>query len=464
MKYVIFGFEGNSFSLAEHLIQEGQEVLVGQVDNITNTLTDKEKRAHIIEEPDDKKKRLKRYNNILPKISAEKLMKYLKKVRNPSEYFIFFESNNLFYYAEQLKSYGFQGNFPTQEDRLFEVDRDKAKEFVKQYYPQLKIVQKKTFKKISDAREFLKTTQDIWVLKSQTDSIPTFVPETSDSNLAKKQVIETLEVFKEDYEASEFFLEKKINSIIEVTPEKYYYNGKPICTTINFENKFLGSGNISMQVGCAGDLVFPIELESTINTICFPPIVDKLAQQHSGFFIWDASILIDPETDDMYFGEFCPNRPGYNSFFTEVEQAPSVHDFFELLVQGKSPFTETTVGVSLMLFNLLRDQNGQILSDASIEIDKKISSHTWSYDIYKKNEKDSLRTIGYDDHLSPVTASGKSIEEAVNNLYTYVEGFAMTRVYYRPKFDFISKEYSSSLLNRLAYCMKKKLFTPLFSY
>ncbi len=459
MKYAVFTFEGNGFPIAYHLLQEGQEVLTGQVKDFQKTLTKQEVKAGITEDAAEAILRLKRYDNMVPKTTADTLLKKLQAIKNPEEYFLFFDSNNLFYYAEQLKDLGFHGNFPTEEDRLFEVDRDKAKEFVKKYYPHLKIAEKHTFFSIEKAKKFLDSSIGIWVLKSQTDAIPTFVPETRDKNLAKEQLLETLDVFKEGYEKSGFFLERKIENIIEVTPEKFYYDGKPLCMTINLENKFIGSGNLSMQVGCAGDLVFPISMNSKIHDICFPPIVDKLAREHKGLFIWDASLLIDPQTDDIYFGEFCPNRPGYNSFFTEIEQANSVHEFFEALVKEKNPLKKNTIGASLMLFNILRNANDALLPDASITLSQNANIHSWPYDVYKKSSKVSVRTVGYDMHLSPITGSASTIENAVDNLYKNVEGFAMTRMYYRPKFDFLSKDYSSSIINRLQYCLDKKLFT-----
>ncbi len=41
----------------------------------------------------------------------------------------------------------------------------------------------------------------------------------------------------------------------------------------------------------------------------------------------------------MYFGEFCSNRPGYNSLFTELALAGSATKFFEKIVRKESPFT-----------------------------------------------------------------------------------------------------------------------------
>src|SRR2546423_12531208 len=107
--YCVFGFEGTGFPIAERLVQEDKHVLTGQVSNKTSTLV---KSGHIdIENQLDKNLRMRRYDYILDKTDANKLVERLKKVKDPQNYFLFFESNNLFYFAEQLKDLGFMGNF-----------------------------------------------------------------------------------------------------------------------------------------------------------------------------------------------------------------------------------------------------------------------------------------------------------------------------------------------------------------
>lgn len=460
MKYIIFTFEGNGFPIAKRLIEEKQEVLVGHVYNFQKTLTSVEKKAKIKEPKEEIAYRLKHYNNIIPKMSADLLLKKMSKIKDKDNYFVFFDSNNLFYYADKAYEMGFRkGNFVTEENRLFETDRMRAKKFVKKHYPQLKLSDSIAFKSIEKAKKFIQKSKAIWVLKTQTDNIPTFVPQTADWQEAHVQLFGMMDKFRETYEESGFLLEKRIDTIIEVTPEKFYYDGVPLCTTINLENKFIGSGNIGEQVGCAGDLVFPISMQSRIHDICFPPIVDQLAKKQKGFFIWDASLLIDPKTNDMYFGEFCPNRPGYNSFFTEIAQAKSVHIFFEDIVAKKNPLPVGTYGASLMTFNMVRDYKDALLADAPITIMDNANANIWPYDIYKKTKNGSFLSVGYDKHLAPITGSGKTIAHAIDNLYKNVSGFLLAGLYYRPKFDYISKDYTSSILNRLDYCLKQKLFT-----
>lgn len=459
MKYIFFTFDGSGLSIAYHLLEEGHEVLVGQVMSKKNTLTKEEQKSDGEESAMEKKRRLLLYKNIVEKIPADVLIKRMKQIENPQDYFVLFDYNNMFYYADQIRDMGFKGHFPTQEDAEFETDRDKAKEFVREYYPEVEIVPKKEFNTVASAKRFLRDTERIWVIKARGDTGPTFIPQTDDVELAGWQTIETLEAFRKDYEEAGFILEEKIASVIEVTPEKIYYDGVPLALTINFENKTIGSGNLSLQTGCSADLVFPVSFDNRINDIAFPAIVDELAKNHKGLFIWDASLLIDQHTGKIYFGEFCSNRLGFNSSFTEFGQLPSVNHFFESLVNHKNPFTLGTVGASLSFFNLSRDPlERHVLSGASIGYPDEMQSNVWLYDVFRKNEHDRIRIAGYDWAIGAVTGFGKTVDEAVNNLYSNVEEFSMGGVYYRPKSDYLSMDYPTSILNRLRYTVQRKLF------
>lgn len=464
MKYIFFTFDGSGLPVALQLQREGYDVVVGQVENRKSTLTKAEKRSNGEEAVLEKKRRLNVYKNMVEKVPAHILLKRMARIRNPKEFFVFFDFNNLFLYAEQVKKMGFHGNFPTENDRLFEVDRDLAKEFVRKHYPDIQIIEKHEFRSVRSAKKFLRDTDDVWVLKGKTLDAPTFLPEVNDPELAKWQTIETLEAFQDYYEEAGFVLDKKILDPVEITPEKIYYDGTPIAFTINFENKTLGSGNLSLQTGCSADLVFPISMENKIHDIAFPPIVDRLAKRHKGLFFWDASLIIDRTTGRIHFGEFCPNRPGYNTFFTELAQLPSVHYFFESAVAKKNPFTLGTVGASVTLFNLQRDPSERyLLSGASINYTPESARNIWPYDVYKKTKKDKMRILGYGWELCPISGAGRYIDEAVNNVYENVDNFTFAGAYYRPKYDFLSHDYPTSIPNRLKYGLKKGLYKLPFS-
>ncbi len=457
MKYVFITYSGLSLPIAYRLQQEGNEVIVGQIEDIKEYVMEEEvKRA--TESDVLRDRRLKLFKNMVKLQPANRVIEQLRQVKNPQEYFLFFEENNLYRWADKVRDLDFHGNFPTKEDYLFEIDREHAKEFVKTHYQKLNTPLVKEFSKVAEAIAFLKETNEIWVLKGKSDHAKTFVPTMKDAVFAKGQIIEMLNNFPQKYERMGFILELFIPSIIELTPEKIYYDGVPLATTMNFENKSFGSGNISIQTGCSEDLIFPTELDDRINRICFPPIVDAMARQHKGLFIWDASVLINRRDGKMYFGEFCSNRPGYNSIFTELALTGSATKFFEKIVRKESPFTLGTVATSVRLFNLSRDEDTeQVSADIAIDYRPDIEKDLWLWDV-RRNQRGKLVTVGVDWNLAVITGAGRSIEEAVGKMYRNVDGFAYVGAYYRSKDDYLSLDYPTSIINRLNYGMDRGLY------
>lgn len=457
MKYVFITYSGLSLPVAYKLQQEGKEVIVGQIEDIKEYVTEEEiKKA--AESDFARERRMKLFKNMIKMLPAAQVIEILKTAKNPREYFVFFEENNLYRWADKVRDLDVEGNFPTKEDYLFEIDRERAKEFVRTHYQRLHTPEVKEFTKVTDAIAFLKETNEIWVLKGKHDRAKTYVPTMNDANLAKGQIIEMLNNFPIEYERLGFILEIFIPTIIELTPEKMYYDGVPLATTMNLENKSFGSGNISIQTGCAEDLIFPTDMEDKINKICFPPIIDEMARQHKGLFIWDASILINKRDGKLYFGEFCSNRPGYNSFFTELALSGSVSNFFEKIVRKQSPFTLGTIATSVRIFNLNRDEDTeQVAANMSIDYRPEIEKDLWLWDA-RKNQRGRFVTVGSDWNLAIITGAGKSIDEAVRKMYRNVDGFAFVGAYYRSKDDFLSHDYPTSIINRLNYGLDHGLY------
>lgn len=454
MKYIFITFSGLGLPIAHKLHQQGFEVMVGVIQDISDYVMEGE----IAKESDEnKKRRLKLFQNMLPIEDAFTVVEKMKQIKNPEEWFVFFEENNLFRWADMVRDLGFHGNFPTKEDFLFEVDREGAKNFVKEHYSKLYTPEIIDFQKIDEGVKFLKESKDIWVLKGQHDSARTFVPTVEDPELANNQLIEVLTNFPENYERLGYILERFIPSIIELTPEKYYYDGVPLGTSILFENKSFGSGNISVQTGCAEDLVFPTDMNDRINKIAFPPIVDEMAKQHKGWFIWDASILVSKKDGKMYFGEFCSNRPGYNCLFTEMAQCGTIDNFFTNIVKKRNPFTLGTVASSVRVFNMNHDDDDAVSADILVNYKPEVEKDIWLWDV-QRNARGHLVSIGSDWNLAIITGAGKSINEAVNRLYRNVDGFAFVGAYYRPKDDYVSMDYTSSILNRINYGVERGLY------
>jgi len=455
MKYIFITFSGLGLPIAYKLQNHGFEVMVGVIEDINDYAMEGEKAK---ESDFNKKRRLQLFQGMLPIEDAHVVIEKMKKLPNPQEWFVFFEENNLYRWADKMRDLGFNGNFPTKDDFLFEVDRDRAKQFVKEHYSKLYTPEVLEFKQVKEGIEYLKTSKEIWVLKGQHDSAKTFVPTVDDAELANNQLVEMLTNFPEDYEKLGFILERFIPDIIELTPEKIYYDGVPLGTSVLFENKSFGSGNISVQTGCSEDLVFPTDMNDRLNKIAFPPIIDEMAKQHKGLFIWDASILISKKDGKMYFGEFCSNRPGYNCLFTEMAQCGHPNTFFENIVKLKNPFTLGTVASSVRIFNMNHSEEDESISpDILINFKPEVERDVWLWDV-RKNNRGKLVSVGTDWNLAIITAAGKSVNESVNRLYRNVDGFAFVGAYYRPKDDYLSMDYTSSILNRVNYGVERGLY------
>ncbi len=457
MKYIFFTFSGLGLPIAYKLHQQGYDVQVGMVENIKDYVLEEEV-MKATEHPDDTRLRLSLFKGMLPIEPAQKVVDRMHTIKNPQDYFVYIEENCLYRWADKVRDLNFHGIFPTKDDFLFEVDRKRAKDFVKAHYPKLNTPEIFEFTSIQEGIKFLKESNELWVLKGQIDTARTFVPVVENPRLANTQLIEVLTNFPHKYERLGFILERFIPDIIEMTPEKFYYDGVPIGTSIMFENKSFGSGNISVQTGCAEDLVFPTDMNDRINRIAFPPIIDEMAKEHKGWFIWDASVLIGKRDGKMYFGEFCSNRPGYNCFFTELSQSGNINTFFENIVKKKNPYTLGTVGCSVSIYNVSRDEETDSISaNILVNYTPEVEKDVWLLDVMK-NERGSIVTAGFNWDLAVITGAGKSIHQAVSRLYKNVDNFAVVGGYYRPKDDFVSLDYNSSIINRLNYGLDRGLY------
>ncbi|MBV9008737.1 MAG: hypothetical protein JO354_06145 [Verrucomicrobia bacterium] len=456
MKYRIFTYAGESLPIAQKLQQEGCEVVVGMVQD-KQTIHSPATGEFRLEDLETRRRRLALFDGMLNKKAAEELIEEMLTCKHPEEYFVLFDWNCFFRYSAQIAHMPFHGIFPTEHDYLLEHDREHGKKFVQEHYPALNVAAVHTFDDVGAAAKFLDRPESLWVLKGQDNRTKTFVPDVDDPQLAAEQIIEALKADRELYDESGFILEQLIADPIEITPEKIFYDGVPLATVLDFENKPFGSGNISIQTGCAQDLVFPIGMTDEINSIAFPPIVDELARQHKGLFYWDASLLIQRQTGKIYFGEFCANRPGYNSLFSELSQCSSIDEYFSSCVAKQSPFKLGSVSTSVLLANPETDEEtGRVAEGRRIDYKPEVEKHLWLWDA--RRERNRLVTVGYDWNLAVITGTGDSIDEAVNAMYKSVDGFSFAGAYYRPKSDYLSMDYSTSLLNRVNYGLGKKLY------
>jgi hypothetical protein len=434
MKYVILTKGWDGMPVAYHLATlDEQEVFVGQVQSDKELGIESGK-----EDEEEKKSRLSQYDGMLKKFPAEKLVSALKKVRDKDDYFIFCDQNNIFAYAEELLKYGFtKGLFPTKDDYELEKDRAKAMEFVESNYSMVKIIPYHEFSTVEEARQYVEETEVPLVIQSEGDHVPTICP-GDDVEMNHAEILAALDKYASEYSKGKIIIKEKLVRPIEITPQIVFWNGQPVFTDVDIETKNLGDGeNNGNQVGCATNLVVGTEFNDPINEIAFPPIVYAMAKKRKGLFVWDISLYITE--NGIYFGEFCPNRFGYDSLLTEMTMAHGPHAFFEKIMSGENPISDFKFGTAVRVFNLNRS--------AEIEINIANPKPIWLYEVKKKGDK--LLSLGDCWDLGVVTGRGDTFEDAVKNVYDNLSTLSFKEKYTRLKTDFLA-DYPTSIAHRFS--------------
>lgn len=431
LTYIIISLGWDGLPIAYKLKQEGCEVMVGQVQSKTELGEEED------ETPEQAEYRLKQYDGMLDKMPARKLVDALKDVKDKEKYFIFCDQNNLYPYAQELLDAGFtKGLFPLEEDFEFEKDREKAMQFVSEAYPQVQIIPFEEFENVDMAVNFLKKSNKVYVIQSKGDHVGTMVPLTDDIDAEREQMITQLTSHREDYEKDGIILKEKLIRPIEITPQMVFYNGQMVFSDLDIETKNIGDGeNNGNQVGCGSNLVVRTQFEDKINEIAFPKAVQEMAMVRTGIFVFDISLYLTK--DGIFFGEFCPNRFGYDSLMTEITMAGGAKDFFTKIITGENPLKKN-FGAAVRLFNLNRQED----KDVIVEDDENV----YLYEVYMKDKK--ILSTGYCWDLGVATGAGDNVYEAVDQVYSTVKGISFKELYTKSKNDFLDV-YPTSILFRL---------------
>lgn len=449
MKYILFSSDGVGLPIAYQLQSEGNDVYVGFVTDLKDIGNSK------IEDPEAKMRRLSLFDGLFDiKMDALKLIEKMGEIpmKERKEYFVIFDFNNLWPMADMVRKLGnFQGFMPTKQDHDLEEDRHMAKEIVKKKYVGVDLQEVYEFKKVDEAIEFMREdgSDCPFVVKGFHEDAPTVVPESNDSDINHKEIIDVLLKNAPAYEKGGFILEEKIIDAIEFTPEAVSFNGKVLGMNIDIEAKGLGSGDTGRQTGCSLDLVFWLDVKSKAYEMFLKPMEDIMLRKNE-MTVWDASILYSPSRNKFYFGEYCGNRWGYNAIFTELCTFRMISDYFEKLVKGEELFGSGQTkrfGCSIRAFNLVDDEKskGMKVKDALIIADRN-DKNIWLLDV--KDVDGTLYNCGMDKDLMVITGSGDTINEAVESAYLLEKDVSWVGKYTRPKHDFLSTVYATSILNR----------------
>lgn len=455
--YIFITREGDPLPIADRLKDEGKQVVVGMI---------REDDASV---PKAKNEcRLSLYENILAIQDAKKVLAWMKTIKDKDSWFVMFDYGDLWPQAEQALAMGFtKGIFPTEAGYELEEDRQKGKAFAKQHYPDLKVADAVEFKKVDEGIQFLEENRDkIFVLKSEGSNAETVVPQTQDFDLARRQIIGALKTEAADYEKGGYTLEEKIANPIEISPVMLFWNGEPLFSLIELENKPLGSANIGRLSGGCQNLSIQTRVDAPINEIAFPPIVYEMAKKQPGISIFDAGLLFDGK--QFLFTEFCSQRWGWDGIFSEIamsadsdhKNAASRH--FDLIAAGKNPLN-FKFGAAIRLFQTEPDPKRPDVYQDNYGMDwlTPLSDQLFFYCMRKEKGKDDQEdrfvSVGYRKDLGVATGAANILSDAVNMAYRAAAGFAMTGVYYRPKLDFLSKAYFTSIMNRYEWLTNSDL-------
>jgi phosphoribosylamine-glycine ligase len=440
--WVTLTFDATGMGIAHHLLQEGNDSVIGQAQS------KKELKEKNDEKPEDKEKRLKLFDGIVKKYPARKLVDALKKVKNKDEYFIYCDRNNLWPYAEELLKAGFtKGIFPSQKDFEMEKEREEAMKFVEENYPDVKIIPHQKYATVEEAKKAVEESEVPLVIQSEGDFVSTVVG-PDDVEQSKQIILSAMEKHAAQYKKGEVIIKEKLIQPVEITPQIVFWNGEPVYTTIDIETKNIGDAeNNGPQVGCGTNLIISTDLEEEINKIAFPPKVYEMAKEHTGLFVFDISLYFTEK--GIYFGEFCSNRFGYDSLQTEMTMAHGPSEYFGKIMEGVNPIPHFKFGTAVRAFNIKESEDEEI----AIQNWKPV----WLYDAHMKDDK--IMSVGECWDLAVVTGRGNTIEEAVENVYDNYGGLVFKEKYCRSKADFIA-DYPTSIIRRFKATNGKYFSAP----
>jgi hypothetical protein len=361
---------------------------------------------------------------------------------------VFCDFNYLWAYGVKLKAAGYRGLLPTQMDFDLEKDRRLAKKLIAERYQSITMGEYKEFKKVADGLKFLKENQDtLFVLKGFYMDSNTVVPESDDPEINRAVLEDALTREKKEYEREGFVLEEKVPDLVEFTPEAVSAFGTIVGVSVDIEHKMLGSRR-GFMTGCTLDCVLWQNDNSELYRKFLEPIEDLMLRDNE-VTIWDLSVFYSPETGQFFPGEFCMNRPGYNSVLTEIATQPNATAYFERLFRGEPLEQDDTkpLGVSARLFDLHGKHQKEQLMIADIA-----DPNIWAWDIEKKDDK--LYTTGIDKDTLLVTGAADNVDSAIDALYATMENVHYDSGYCLEKRDFYDTEFPENILHRLQVLTK----------
>ena len=184
-----------------------------------------------------------------------------------------------------------------------------------------------------------------------------------------------------------------------------------------------------------------------LNTSLKSSIVHKT--QYNGI-VWDVEVednhsMFVRRNGKAFFSSNCGNRPGYDSFVTEVEMSGGATEFFNNLVDGECPF-KSKFGYAVRGLNLNQDKDNKTKEGLTMRWRDEDIDNIFPFEIQKHHAK--MVSTGYGIDMVVFCASSDDLEYAINKAHDIKDNFSFKAMYTRGREDSLSKGYSTSILNR----------------
>lgn len=355
---------------------------------------------------------------IITKHPADKVVEKLLKIKNKSDIVILFDFNHGTKYGEMLKKAGFHGVMA--QDWAFDLERkrEKAGELVKKYYKDVAVPKQVKFGTGSADKmiQFMEKSPDIvWVVKPNAEGMTVFCPRSEEAPIAMQENINHIEANKDKINGIPMILQEKAIGV-EINIETGYYKGKPVYSAVDLENKYMDSGEMGHQSGCAMDLGFFVPLDCELRRMCNEPF-DQLAKKMNFTGLMDMNAIISQRDGKPYFLEFCPNRFGYNFLYTEIEAyGKGVDQYLKDFTQGemKPPYDRFAASIKLFSRDHYEDFYDSVFKEdfeyAKVNVEDDDFDGIWMWDLWKDGKE--YRLAHYDPEAGAVTAASDTPEGA----------------------------------------------------
>src|SRR4029077_8965426 len=133
-------------------------------------------------------------------------------------------------------------------------------------------------------------------------------------------------------------------------------------------------------------------------------------------------------------------------------------NYFRNVSRGVNPYSYR-YGASVCLYCLHPDDKhpAQYAAGSPIYYLDEAKGYIHPYQ-FKKDKNGAIVNVGVNNwFLATASGYGNTINAAVERAYSTVDNTAFREMMYRPKSDFMSMEYPSSILNRLEFLKEKNL-------